>query len=446
MIAALVAADHLGSAGRRPPRPPVELSGSLPEWAVKVHGGDPRFADLLPDGLSVAELAANPCDGMPANVSDALFERIARLDGLAVEELMGHYLVQLRRGTLTRQGPEPDERWHRALVARLGIGGPPPCTLEQAGALVDCTRERVRQVEAKLLAARPDRPVRLPALERAIALVAASTPIQEPEVGPLLGRAGLAAPTMTLASLLAAADFGRLNLRVCAPNGLSVSEGWVVTDLTAAVIRSARVAARQTSTYGLTTIARVTRALSDDCAVKSDHVERVLRSDPSVHFTSDGWLWVERPKNRSGNSNSLRHAARAILSVNTPQTINSIHEGFKRWQKFRQRDIVPTRVAVGEFLALHPEFAVEGKTVQAVESLDYHDVLGPVAAQVVDVLKSSPYRVMDRASLMDAVVRAGVSAATINVWTTYAEWIEHFAPNMWGLRGAQTRTGVTDAP
>lgn len=456
-INALAAADYLNTLGvisarDRPSKTPETatqlprvLTGPLPEWAMRIHGNDPRFADLLPCGRNVAEMVADTnLAGGPEAVAQVLVGRVHRLDGLAIENLMGEYLDELRMRIGRRQAPDMDCRWHQALVTRLGIGGLPPSTLDEAGGIAGCTRERVRQVEAKLLAARPDDPVWLPAVERSIALVAAATPIRDAQVGPLLAEAGLASPTMTPASLLAAADFGRLNVRAFAPKGLAVANGWVVTDSTAAAVGALRVAARHTSKFGLTTVREVTLAL-DDGVAKIRDVERVLRDDLRVHFTSDGWLWVDKPDNQSMFSNSLRNAARAILSVNAPQTVGSIHEGFRRSQKFRQRDIVPTRVAVGEFLAAHPEFVVDVDSVESVTRLDYHDVLGPVAAHVVDVLKSSPYGVMDRASMVDAVVDAGVSLATITVWTTYAEWIEHFAPNIWGLRGARVGPGVIDA-
>jgi hypothetical protein len=55
---------------------------------------------------------------------------------------------------------------------------------------------------------------------------------------------------------------------------------------------------------------------------------------------------------------------------------------------------------------------------------------------MIDVLKSSPYQVMDRQSLQEACLDAGIARGTFGVWITYAEWMERVAPNVWGLRGS----------
>ncbi len=432
---------------------PSALAGTLPPWAAVVHGDDPRFADLLPSGASVAELVST-FEGRIrlAEVAEVLLARVDRIARLPVEKLMLDYLAALRTRQPGRNGQRPlppiatKEEWTLPLVARLGLGGDPPTTLEEASRLIGCTRERVRQVETKLLARRPSRPVWLPALESALEKLAAAAPLLETEVGSLLAAEGLAAPTMTGASLLAAANFGGVDLSLRTPEGLKVVGRWVVTDADAAVVSAPQIAARHTSTYGLTTMQEIVLALrTNDCEVDPDDVQRVLRDDPRVRFTSDRWLWVDKADYASPYSNSLRNAARAILSVNSPQTIASIHEGFRRSQRFRQRDVIPSRVAVGEFLAAHPEFFVKGEEVRPVELLDYHEVLGPVAAQVIDVLKASPYGVMDRMSMYEAVTETGVSQATITVWTTYAEWLEHFAPNIWGLRGEKVSPAIVEA-
>jgi hypothetical protein len=220
----------------------------------------------------------------------------------------------------------------------------------------------------------------------------------------------------------------------------------VVTDTDAVVVSAPQIAARHTSTYGLTTVQEIMLTLrTNGCDVDPDDVERILRDDPRVRFTSDRWLWVDKDYYASLHSNALRNAARAILSVNSPQTVASIHEGFRRSQRFRQRDVIPSRTAVGELLAAHPEFFVKGDEVRLIEPVDYHEVLGPVAAQAIDVLKASPYGVMDRTSMNEAVTEAGVSLATITVWTTYGEWLERFAPNIWGLRGEKVSPAVVEA-
>ena len=88
------------------------------------------------------------------------------------------------------------------------------------------------------------------------------------------------------------------------------------------------------------------------------------------------------------------------------------------------------------FFAASPYFVVEGDLVRPVEPVDYHEILGGVTATMIDVLKSSPYQVMDRQSLTEACLDAGIARGTFGIWITYAEWMENVAPNVWGLRGS----------
>ena len=51
-----------------------------------------------------------------------------------------------------------------ALVARLGLGGSPPITLQAAGDIASLTRERMRQIESKFRSRSPVHPIHIPGL------------------------------------------------------------------------------------------------------------------------------------------------------------------------------------------------------------------------------------------------------------------------------------------
>lgn len=221
---------------------------------------------------------------------------------------------------------------------------------------------------------------------------------------------------------------------------LEISGDWLVDVRDKAVTDASRIAAKHTSRFGMTTLEDVRQALSTPTqTVELDDARRILEADPDVQWAGT-WLWVAKAD--SVRSNAMVNTVRSILSVNSPQTVESLQAGLRRHWKFRSRDIVPTVEAMRVFLQASPMFDVHDGLVSSVEPLDYHDVHGEVAASMIDVLKESPYQVMDRASLQEACADAGIAAGTYGVWTTYAEWMDTFGTNVWGLRGSNPSPAV----
>lgn len=63
----------------------------------------------------------------------------------------------------------------------------------------------------------------------------------------------------------------------------------------------------------------------------------------------------------------------------------------------------------------------------------------------VDVLRSSPSSVLDRATIMQQAVERGVNAQTANVGLTYSCVVEHVDTNIWTLRGADINPAAVEA-
>lgn len=329
-------------------------------------------------------------------------------------------------------GKDPTDLWLAAIASRAGTRGA-VATLNQAGDLLGVSRERIRQVMARITPA-------LQGMLRAqlwmIALtIAQYSPAAEP-VGRYLAPLGLSRPTLTGEGFLNLLKLTGTSAGELIGDDLVVVDGWLVRGTQMQVTKSLPMANRQTSSFGMTTITTICHALmtpseSPDPAA----VQRILRAEPTVRWFGD-WLWVHKD-DQGPHANRLVNTARSILSVNSPQTITSIHEGAQRLWKFRRLELLPPVEAMRAFFGNHSGFEVDGDQVRALEPLDYHEVLGGVTATMIDILKSSPYQVMDRQSLREACREAGIAPGTSTVWTTYAEWMQKFAQNVWGLRGSE---------
>lgn len=334
----------------------------------------------------------------------------------------------------------PTPGWLDALAMRAGTRGP-VATLDEAGDVADVTRERMRQVMAKVeLVIAGDRLV--PRLRDIAQTLVDRSPVPEP-IGRMLSRAGKTRATLTGAGLLSVMRLLGTCPRELVGTDLVSVDDWLVDESDVPVMKAVRMARKHTSKYGMTTVEDIRQALStDEKALEPLGILRVLRSDASVKWTGD-WLWVEKDTD-GPHANRLVNVARSILSVNSPQTVSSIREGARRMWKFRHLDILAPVDAMKHFFEQTPFFIINGDLVLPTEPLDYREIQGDVTATMIDVLKSSPYQVMDRQSLQEACEEAGVAPGTYGVWTTYAEWMDKFGPNVWGLRGSNPNPGAVE--
>jgi hypothetical protein len=336
-------------------------------------------------------------------------------------------------------GKDPTPEWSTALAMRAGTRGS-IATLDETGRFLGVTRERVRQVMQKVTPRLAGKS--LEGLREVADTLAERSPVPEP-IGRRLARSGKSRTTLTGAGFL-----NMLNLLGTSPQeligkGLVAVDGWLVEESEVPVMKAFQVANRHTSAYGLTTVEEIRQAMATmDNPLDPVDIRRVLRTEPTVKWHGD-WLWVDKQKDAL-HSNRLINTARAVLSVNSPQTVASIHEGARRVWKFRQLDILPSVDAMKAFFEASPYFVVNGDDVAPIEPLDYHAVLGGVTVAMIEVLKSSPYQVMDRQSLHEACADAGIARGTFGVWTTYAEWMERFAPSVWGLRGSKPNPAAVE--
>lgn len=336
-------------------------------------------------------------------------------------------------------GKEPSAEWLTGLAMRAGSRGP-VATLEEAGQFLGVTRERVRQVMRKIAPYLAGKTIG--GLEEVAQILHERSPVPEP-IGRRLARTGRTRTTLTGAGFLSLVKLLGTSPRALIGVDLVEVDDWLVEKSEAPVMKALSVAKKHTSKYGLTTVDEIRQALATpENPLDPTDFRRVLKAEPSVRWHGE-WLWVDKDKD-APHSNRLVNTARSILSVNSPQLIASVHEGARRVWKFRQLDILPPVDAMKAFFDASPYFVVIGDEVAPVQPLDYHDVLGDVAGTMVDILKSTPYQVMDRQSFHEACLEAGIARGTFGVWTTFAEWMERFAPNVWGLRGSKPNPAAVE--
>jgi hypothetical protein len=408
------------------------------EWADRLRADDPRFRDVAP--VYVGSLAAlfedalsNPNGARAHALSRSLPEIRDRAGEIAAEPLDLAFERLLRSVGSTRRQIE-------IVKARLGWNEIGPLTLQDVGDAFKLTRERVRQVTAKVL----DRlvPTYLPQLEVAIQELESAAPITVADARLLLVEKGVSSSPLDPRGVVAVAAL----LGYEASFHIDAGDGspWILPAGragTAAIFSAARKTAGR---VGVSNVDEVQALLAGaGREISAEEVERILRASTKVAFLEDEWFWVpDIPTDR----NRLRNVTQRMLCVAARLDLATIRQGVRRRYRFMGIETVPPTSVLGAFYASHPEFVLhEDRTVESAVPLDYRLILGDVDRAFVEVFRSTPTGLMDRAELDEALTKRGINPNTLAVWTSYSPVIDHPAMNVWCLRGANVDPAALEA-
>jgi hypothetical protein len=439
------------------------------DWADLISGSDPRFSDIVPNsGDSIATMveallaSLEPVDGsgrsrisvtnqLPTFMTDpvslaawvkAIESRVSRLESLTLEAS----LIELFEHFTGLKGPRRD-----ALLARFGWSGAPPRTLEEAGRLVSVTRERIRQIESRVRKKLPTTPTYVPALMRALQFLADAAPIEVDKVPSALQGVGNTRVAFAAESVIAAAS----DLHIDTPILIAVARGvrLVTRAANTAHVSAILITARKKAgASGVVSANDVAVAVSHRSKVECspEDVMRTLAASTRFRNICGTWFWVtDLPERR----NRLVNVCRSMLSVTSPISVSCLRDGIRREYTFRNLsgsgkfDLrVPPAEVLRAFLGDHPDFMVDvDDRVSSTRPLDYRSQLGPSDRTIVDVLRSTPSGVLDRATIIAECVERGINVQTVNVDLTYSCLLEHIDTNIWTLRGSDVNPSAIEA-
>jgi len=422
-------------------------------WADQVGATDPRFSDLLPSApqATVLEMIDALTSGPETDakalsqLSQAVRELRKRLEEITTLPLEGQL------GEFFRALSGFDGERLSALIDRFGWGGKPPITLEEAGERLNITRERVRQLQEKVsnrLGAISS-PAFMPALDEAVRVLAEASPLDADSAGALLKQKGISTLDFHPECVIAAAT-------ACGRNPpIQLQTLKKKTIVTVAAIPDAdtilRVAYRQAHASGASNVAEVVAEIrAGKIIVDEDAVRHVLRRFSEVQFLEEEWF-CHRPPNPERDR--LRNVTRKMLSVASPIELGAIREGLRRYYRYRGHRgvktwslLVPPRSVLRAYYEAHPEFIVEdGEMVKPIEPLDYRVELALNDAILVDVLRSSPACVLDRASVANECIRRSMNVNTFSIYLSYSPVVVHLGKDIWSLRGVRVDPAAVEA-
>lgn len=407
------------------------------EWLDRVSRADWRFMDLIPPELD--------------KTLDQVLEEVQGIDRRRPTRLLAEILPQIRERVLELERQPLDTavrhffkgyarvpRDLEVLLARFGLKGSRPATLEVVGQDFGITRERVRQVVGKIRERLPEHSVLMPRIPEALSLLAERTPLGVHEASQLLMSKGITTQPLHPLGLIQIAELFQYDVAL----GIETVKGkeLVNTLRSPNLVSLLQVARAAAGRYGAYNVDDLTTKLAFECS--TTEARRLLEHFSSTHFLTDEWFWLpDIPRGRE----RLRNVTRKILSVTDPMKMGILRSGVRRVYRWRGIEIVPPLDVLRAYYAVHPEFEIDAQdTVSSVESLDYRKELADTERKLVEIFEETPNGVLDRQSLEEAAKEKYLNPNSLSVFMTYSPIIDHPALNAWTLRGRKVEPAAIE--
>jgi hypothetical protein len=312
-----------------------------------------------------------------------------------------------------------DAKQGRAVARRLGWDGRPPTTLAAAGASEGYTRERVRQLEQRLLRHVERVGPSLPVAEAALAVIHAAAPASRAQLAHTLVSARLAERPFDPLGVLRAGALAGLEVAVLERDGLMLRN-----DHAAATNGASLVVKRFVTRDGATSVDAVACRLGST----SGTTRRLLELRQDITWLDDTHDWFVVPVAKTRVTTSLRK----MLSVTPRLTLEDVGDGLAR-----QRSNVRLPCAILRSLCATIGWLTldDSDVVSPVRALDRAQTLSPLERLLFDVFNAHGW-VLPLARISSCAAAAGMKRATVGVYLSRSPIFRAVSRGHYALRGA----------
>jgi hypothetical protein len=404
----------------------------LPD-ARRARSEDPRFAVLIRAVDAEVDTAGKLAERLLLRTLDPpdppfvteqvrqLAERIDGMSGLTLEE----ELIQIF-------GSTPSKRNRQILIGYYGWEDGRQHTLTEIGTRFGITRERIRQICAKLTRKHKNLSMILaPVMDRTSALIQRRLPCPADKLEAELARQGVTAIGMSLESVATGAKLLErpLALRIVKIDSRRLAVRPDQVDATLAVVDLAK---KETYFHGLSTVAVIEQAVSEKFpgCVSAELVTAALSLIEGFSWldAESGWFRL-LPIAKHG----LPKAIDKILAVAGEVTVSQMRKAMSRNRRL-WKDPPPENVLL-EFCRQTPGVRVEGERIISDPPRDWRKTLTGVEAKLVAVLREHG-PVMERGAMEDLCVDAGMNRFSFHAFVSWSPVIVQLGHSVYGLLGA----------
>lgn len=174
-------------------------------WVDSISSQDPRFSALLPaETGTLAEQIKHCLSGQSQSAFETMLvgnirricNVVTRIETQTIEQVLGELLAGFVRPLNPRNV--------KIMTVRFGWDGQTPKSLEECAGLFSVTRERIRQIQIRIVRRIPALPIFLPQIDAALALLENAAPIQVDSAAKLLVQHGISGVPFSPTSLIMA--------------------------------------------------------------------------------------------------------------------------------------------------------------------------------------------------------------------------------------------------
>ena len=413
--------------------------------AKLIRSNDPRFGSFMQaadvEAQTASELAKrlhkrshDPPD--PPYVAEQVRQLVLRIKGMPK--------LTLEEELIEIFGSTPYERNRKILIGYYGWEDGQQHTLTEIGGQFGITRERIRQVCAKLTKRYKDvETIVAPVMNRALALIHKRLPCAAVTLEKEFVKRGLTAIGMRLEGVATGAKLlgRRLSLRIVkvdpykpgSPpppgNRLAVRPEQVAA--TSAIVDLAK---KEVYFHGLSMVKDIERMSSEKSPGRVGQ-ELVVQTLMLIK----GFSWLQQ---KSGwfqllpiAKHGLPKAIDKILAVAGEVTVSQMRKAMARNRRL-WREPPPEDVLL-EYCRQMPGAHVDGERIISDPPRDWQASLTGVEAQLVRVLKKHG-PVMERGAMEDLCVASGMNRFSFHAFVSWSPTITQFGHSVYGLLGAKT--------
>ncbi|MDA1369847.1 MAG: hypothetical protein O2971_03670 [Proteobacteria bacterium] len=433
----------------------------------EIHRGDPRFPELdinLPDksyqaGSTLEDLFEFLEGGYQLwTVQDrkrlrsliaSTHERVLRIEKLPLEKQFEDFISVFYKRI--------KEENLNAIHNRFGINRDGILTLEQCGNLAGITRERIRQLESKVLKGAKSipgfAPIFMPKLPQAITIIrdslgSSAESIQNELISSGVSKIGVSVESILLFSRILRAPEDDLSMSRMRDGTL------IVGGDSAAVNQIHTQLSKHYSRNGIADLRLVFKAVSKNSStLEFSEVLNIVKNIGGWKAIDDEYIWWIPVNDVAISRNRLENVLRKVLSVCDPISIEYVCDGYRRLATFRNssrgggaKEIVPPSAsAIEAFLAQSSKYSLKDAMVSSNEELDYKLELSSIERALVDGIRASPSGLMSRGDLLRSCIASGFNEMSLSIYMTYSPVVMHIGVDTHAVIGSRTSSGDVSA-